>query len=300
MNIGNYFPKNSLILGRPKTFVIITYYIILFLYITSNYWKKNKYSHVLVGFLLIIFIYNPNNDLEISFLDLGQGDGIFLETNEGNTYLFDGGSANVKQVGKYRIIPFLKSKGINEIDYAFISHFDKDHVSGIIEILEEMDNKNIEIETLVIASSYEEAEHGEDVLSDELCDELYLECIRLAKEKGVKRIYMKEGDFIKNGDLLIKCLHPIANRPYSSKNSNSLVLDVSYKKFNLLLTGDIEDEGENFLNGVLSSQKNLYFNEKLEYNILKVAHHGSKNSISEGFLKILLMCYNFDIINKNR
>ena len=68
-------------------------------------------------------------------LDVGQGDGIFLCGPEKVTYLIDGGSSDVKQVGKYRIEPFLKAKGVETVDYVFVSHGDLDHLSGIDEML---------------------------------------------------------------------------------------------------------------------------------------------------------------------
>ena len=75
-------------------------------------------------------------DFEITFLDVGQGDGIYISAGDGTTYFIDGGSSNVNEVGRNRILPFLKAKGIQSIDYWFVSHMDKDHVSGLYEVLE--------------------------------------------------------------------------------------------------------------------------------------------------------------------
>ena len=272
LNIANHFPKNSLLIGRPKREIIITYYVVLILYILLNYWKKNKYSHALLPLLLILFIPSLNNNFELVFLDVGQGDSIFLETSNGSRCLFDGGSADVKEVGKYRIEPFLKSKGVKELDYVFISHFDKDHVNGIIEL---MDTANLKIKTLVLPYSYKNYSYDSEIFEDEL----FKECTRLATEKEIKILYMKEGDFIKSDEILIRCLHPVDRVSYSSKNENSMVLDVCYKEFNVLLTGDVEGKGEMLLYEAL-------YDDKAEYDVLKVAHHGSNSSSSKDFLSL--------------
>ena len=70
----------------------------------------------------------------MDMVDVGQGDGILVVGD--NNYFFDGGSTDVKNVGTYRILPFLKYKGIDHIDYWFVSHADMDHVSGVFEVLE--------------------------------------------------------------------------------------------------------------------------------------------------------------------
>ena len=91
---------------------------------------------------------------------------------------------------------------------------------------------------------------------------------------------MEQRDYIKEDDLLISCLSPKGS--CSTNNENSMILDINYKDFNLLLTGDIEGQGEVALNEVL-----LELSKKEQgYDILKVAHHGSKNSTSNEFLSI--------------
>ena len=80
---------------------------------------------------LLFLLFPQKKSFEIDFLDVGQGDGIYLCTGGGTSMFIDGGSTDVKQVGKYRILPFLKAKGVSEISYWFVSHTDTDHVSGL-------------------------------------------------------------------------------------------------------------------------------------------------------------------------
>ena len=87
---------------------------------------------LLVGILL----FPHKKQMEIDVLDVGQGDGIYLCTSDGISMFFDGGSSSVSGVGTYRILPFLKAKGVRRIDYWFVSHTDADHINGLEEILQ--------------------------------------------------------------------------------------------------------------------------------------------------------------------
>ena len=105
--------------------------------VQNRVWNwKQKVGSVLwiTGLALILIIEIRKEELEVTFLDVGQGDGIFLQTDAGLTCMIDGGSTDIKQVGKYRIEPFLKSKGVRKLDYVFVTHGDQDHLNGIVEL----------------------------------------------------------------------------------------------------------------------------------------------------------------------
>lgn len=271
------FPNSTILMGRPKFWQIGCYYGILSLFLI--YIKKKegivsihrKVVRILIVFSVYILLigvlsFRRNNGLRVTFLDVSQGDGIFMESKEGTTYLIDGGSTDIKKVGKYRMIPFFKSKAINHIDYAILTHGDTDHLSGLKELLDE--ESGILIKTLILPQI-------------ELKDEIYIDLENKARDRGVSIAYLKAGDFIIDGDLEIHCIHPSVAYRGSSKNGNSIVLSVSYFEFDMLLTGDLEMDGEGL---ILKEIKNL---GKGRYEVLKVAHHGSKYSTSEEFLLII-------------
>ena len=197
---------------------------------------------------------------EVNFLDVGQGDGIAIRTHDAFITV-DGGSSDVKNVGKYRIIPFIKYKGIRAIDYAIISHLDNDHVSGGRELLEQSDNGGIKVRNIVLPKLLNK-------------DDEYVEMEKLAHAMGVEVLYLKNGDSIEAGPLKIKCINPDIKNQMDDRNDNSTVLDVKYKNFSMLLTGDISSEVENNI------EKNL----AQKYTVLKVPHHGSRFSSSENML----------------
>ena len=89
-----------------------------------------------VGILILGF--HPAGSLKVICLDVGQGDGILVETPEDHHFLIDGGSSSQSELGRYCLLPALKSQGISWLDGIFISHTDQDHINGVKELLEYM------------------------------------------------------------------------------------------------------------------------------------------------------------------
>ncbi len=196
--------------------------------------------------------------LETMFLDVGQGDGIHIKCSDGTNLMVDGGSTTVKEVGKYRITSYLKSQCNSTIDYWFLTHGDEDHISGLIEIL----NNNIsgiKIKNIVLPYMKE-------------YDENLLTIQKAADDKGIDVHAIKKGDTLEFGDTKLKCLHPTLDTSSDDLNDYSIVLSVEYSNYSMLLTGD------------LTSAQETYMKNLKQYTLLKVGHHGSKYSSSEEFL----------------
>ena len=267
-------PCNILITGKPGIWQIVVYIVIvlLVLYIASNIDNCSLVlpsAMYIVAFCIIIYTRRYNG-VNVTFLDTGQGDAIFIQDNKGTTYLADGGSSSIEKTGTYRIIPFLKYNGIKKIDYIIITHPDEDHISGIREILEQS-RDGIKAETLLVPDPAATCK-----------DPAYYGIIKTAVENGVDTAYIGAGDIISNNaGFSIKCLHPQPGFNADSANAYSTVLSVIYGNTSFLLTGDIEGNGETALLNKLYTDKTL----PGCYNVLKVAHHGSKNSSPEEFLK---------------
>lgn len=250
-------PYSTIIVGRPKVIQIIIYYLLLiFMLYVMKKWNKKRITVLIVVMILIIGFRVPQGFF-ITFLDVGQGDGIFIHSKENTTYMIDGGSSSVTEVGKYRMLPFLKSQGIRKLDYSIVTHPDEDHVSGIIELIQ----LKYPIKNLILP------EIGIE-------DEAYRELEQLAREAGIQVIYFKRGSVLKEGELELECLHPYKEYVPASRNDYSTVLSLSYKNLDVLFTGDLETKGEEEVTKLL----------KKDYDILKVAHHGSKNSTEMPFL----------------
>ncbi len=229
---------------------------------------------ILFGAVILTWRFRP--ELQVTFLDVGQGDCIFLQTEDGTSYLTDGGSSSVSKVGKYRMIPFLKYKGASQLKAVFVSHADSDHCNGIAELLGQAELEGIRVENLVLPD-----------LSDECRSEGYEELVDLAGQNGIAVQYLHEGQQFQDSELFFQCLHPSKGYQAEDLNETSMVLLVTYREFSMLLTGDVQGAGEEHLTQELKVWKEpeLTDHAGTELTILKVAHHGSKNSTSEEFLK---------------
>lgn len=273
--IGAGLPGSMWTVGRPDSIRILLYALLLLFFVVSVYRRKQK--HVLlilpVAFWILVFPQR-NAGLEITLLDVGQGEAIFMKTETGTTYLVDGGSTDVKKVGTYRMEPYLLYQGVDHIAYAFLSHMDSDHKNGLMELMKE---DKIKIDHLILTQVQEDKD-------------AYEELEALAAEKGTLIQYIKAGDRMQDGELRITCLHPSADYQPRSSNSTSMVLSITYGEFDLLLTGDLEKDGEECVLTYLQRQDTS--NTPLppaavDYDILKVAHHGSKSVTQDSFLKVI-------------
>ena len=220
-------------------------------------------------------------------LDVGQGDGIYMKSPSGTTYFFDGGSSDVRQAGKYRIESFLAYKGTGTLDYVFISHGDSDHMNGIREMIER-GPLGISVRHLVLPRK-------------EVWDDSLASLARLAGEKGTEVLIMKPGQSIRDGRLSLLCMHPGSRYGNEPGNAASMCIWARYAGFDMLFTGDVEGAGEAELTGFLRETKAEREKEGFDgvLEILKVAHHGSKNSTAEEFLTETDPVYGFISAGRN-
>lgn len=205
---------------------------------------------------------------EVTFIDVGQGDAIFIrEPGIGTSYLIDtGGVVQVHNeewkkrkdpfsLGKDVLIPFLKSKGVTELEGLFLTHGDFDHIGEAITLLE-----NFKVNQIFIPKYF-----GRGELEQQL--------LKTAKNKNIPIHEVKGGDKI---DLAYTFYVMSPLKETDSKNDNSLVLYGKIGGKRWIFTGDLEEEGE------LRMVKQY---PHLQADVLKVGHHGSKTSTSEQLLK---------------
>ncbi len=263
--------------GKGRIFL---YYLLLFLLlriVTSQKDIKKLYPNFWNGiflFLLLTFLTcRIPGGFEITMLDVGQGDCVIIRNANPKVYISDCGSSSISRVGKYRLLPFLKYKGYGNIEAVFISHLDEDHYNGILELLEAMDKERIKISYLVLPKEIKKLTEQKQKLE---------ELLFLAEEKKIQTVFMKGEDRILDEKMEILCLHPREGDYTDNANEDSMVLDISYGEFTLLLTGDVEGRGEEKLTACLKNKKQYTHKQ---YEILKVAHHGAKGSTTEEFLQ---------------
>ncbi|MEE0468371.1 MAG: DNA internalization-related competence protein ComEC/Rec2 [Blautia sp.] len=271
--IIQHIPFAMWITGKPALWKCVCYYMFLILLLCVKNCKKSSkrrktfWSGIWIASLLLLCVKLPWEIRDITFLDVGQGDCICIHTGNRSCFLIDGGSSSVSGVGKYRILPFLKACGIQEIKGIFVSHTDLDHISGIQEILESVPRKEtqIKLERLFLSECEEKKEKLEELE-------------KKGKKAGCKAVYIKKGTKIREGKVQLECLAP--DRKDLECNEGSQAFCMTKGSLKVLFTGDIEGEGENELFQEIKARGE-------EYDVLKVAHHGSKNSTKEEFLEIV-------------
>lgn len=280
----------------------------------------NRVQHLIavvmiLGLLIGLLTGNFDCGSRVTFLDVGQGDGIVVETGQG-AYLFDCGSTSRKNIGEYVLKPYLKSRGIRSLRGVFVSHPDEDHMNGVIELLENGADWGIVVEQLFLPA-----------IAEGKRTESFVTLLAAAEAAEVPVSYIKCGDEIRDSQLRLLCLHPEENTTLADANAYSecFYVEVFAKKMkqeaiddrkandasggsaiegsgengsfagnserkdfrvndgkiNILLTGDVEGEGERQLMQELQEQRGQ---RAFRVDILKVAHHGSGYSTGTEFL----------------
>lgn len=262
-------PGHTLCLGRPGHVWMLVYYILLALGILLLYRKRLRYSLMAAALWCMLWtVFLVPGKLKICMFDVGQGDGIYIRTPDRQNILIDGGSSSKSKIGTYILSNGIKYHGAGTIDYMIITHSDKDHYSGALELLESSDICVVNLVLPAISNP----------------DDAYKALEVAALNKGCRLHYIGRGDRLVVGEVSFTCLNP-DRRMYADKNEGSIVFWLQYESFDMLFTGDIDSvvEDELIRNEMLATS--LETGNRME--VLKVAHHGSKTSSSETFLRYM-------------
>lgn len=229
---------------------------------------KIAFSAVAIPVLLIQIVPMLHSDLRITYLSVGQGDSTIIELPyRRGVYVVDAGgvlrfnsddwkmSETPYEVGRQVVVPYLKGKGLTNVDTLILTHADADHVEGAEEVMQEVRVNEVHISPSSAAES---------VMKDVLLE---------AKKQRVAVTEQIAGRAFQRGDVRFDYLWPYDT--HYEGNNDSLVLKVSRGKFSTLLTGDIEQQGE----------VDLLQKGDVQTTILSPGHHGSKTSSAEAFLK---------------
>ena len=290
LGLARILPGGSVVCGRPALWQIAVYYTILVIVLRILHrscgkkhdpWTLEKKRQpesrrkiiaaalaMAAGCTALFFRTYPA--FSLTALDVGQGDCIAVQTGK-TVLLSDGGSTNVQEVGKYRILPYLESKGISYVSICCISHNDADHMNGIEELLRMIRERKtaLKIGCICMPEWMKQTENGMRIAAE-------------AHAVGAETRWLQRGSTMLFGDLRVDVLHPFQQDDSASPtggaqagNAGSVVLQVSYHGFTTLLTGDLEKEGEEELLPYLS-----------DIDCLKAGHHGSRWSSSKEFLEV--------------
>lgn len=286
-------PFSKIYIPTPSILSIILYYVMIYvLNFLDNVYSKESDSYYRIRNLIAIFKYRirknrlrvkkliiatfvlmiimnilPKN-LKVHFIDVGQGDSTFIVTLHNKTILIDGGGSLNKNfdVGEKTLVPYILDRGYTKIDYIFVSHFDSDHVGGILSILEEL-----KVGKIIIGKQFENSEN-------------YEKMIKIARKKKIEIIQVDKENDIVIDEVKFNIIWPDKENiiKENSLNNNSLVMKMIYKNFSMLFTGDIEEIAERKIIDTYKDNSDI-----LKSDVLKTAHHGSKTSSINEFLKLV-------------
>lgn len=287
-------PFSQILLGKMQVLSVMLYF--LFLYLLFFFPKAKSLSLLLsLGFLLSLPLYlpKPPKELEIAALDVGQGDGFVLRKGA-LVFTIDNGSTSKNLFPEQIFFPYCKAKRIQHIDYALLTHCDRDHISGIQALLEK--NPSISLSHLILPASalqdhrYDLLKrlaynHGADVSYWQKGDELVFSeqgiCLSAKKTAWAENpsTSKKRGPDTKGHQLHIRCFYPNDFSYIEEANAHSIGCLLTYGHFRMLFTGDMPKEAEEALLENCRESK-----EPPIVDILKLAHHGSKTSSCPSFL----------------
>ena len=233
---------------RPSIIIVILYFVIIYgIYI----YKRFIYLFLIV--ILIHYFYPYfNNNLEITMFDVGEGDSYLVSfpNNLGNI-LIDTGEDDGYSIMKNNIVMYLKSKGIRKLDYVIISHGDKDHIGGLVNLV-----NNFKVDMVIFNRGNRSLLEEEDI---GILNDMNIKNGTFGDKISVHGIY----------------LYFLNDKIFDNENDNSNVIYFEYLKYKFLFMGDASSKVENYI----MSRYNLS-----DISFLKVGHHGSMTSSSKKFI----------------
>lgn len=266
-------PFHYIDIPRPDILTIFIFYlgIIIARRIYYRGIKEPKTQLMCVVFtgalisVILTFIMNIGS-CQITFVNVGQGDGAIIELPKGENIIVDGGGGedfSDYDAGEKIFLPYLKNEGIYRIDLAVLSHFHRDHCLGTIAAMKDLKVKAVAIPDVPFENEYTK------IIKD------------LAHDRGITIIPLDKGDIIKfESGAEIEVLSPYNSTSYQEENDTSLVFVLKVNGRKILFTGDATYNIENEI-----------YSKAPDVDILKVAHHGSISSSSWVFLKKVLPEY---------
>ena len=245
-------------LTSPSIFAVCCYWTALGLFFVKgrHLWRWRAGAVGLL-FLTVVAWSPPRLSPTVDFLDVGAGDATFVRSAGGGTALIDGGACSeYGDMGAKVVAPFLWAHHVSRLDYVVLTHPDNDHIGGLTYVID-----HFPVGTLVLGpvDTNSDAEQA---------------LVALCEQRGVPVRRVGPGERLALDRAYFEVLHPPRDWPLlGSTNDASLVLRLHWEGVRVLLTGDIEQRGENAVR-----------KRDCAAEILKVPHHGSKTSSTDAFL----------------
>lgn len=237
--------------------------------------KKPQLLLLLILFVSNFFIWyavayeDRGGILTVAFLDVGQGDAIFIEAPNGNQIIMDGGPDRSVLRELSKIMPFYD----RSIDMLIVTNPDTDHYAGFIDVL-----KNYEVGQVLEPGTYSPSATYKEFEKD------------VALEPADRTLARRGMKIVLDENVYIEILFPNQDVSNFSTNDGSMIARLVYKDVSYMLTGDTTQKMERYVLAVSG--------KSIKSTVLKVAHHGSRTSSGESFVKAVAP--KFSVISAGR
>ena len=263
-------PFSYLNIGKPSIVFILMFLCVIFVVYYKIKSRKQYvffYSAAVVGFglSLVVTTLMRLGTAEFMFVNVGQADGSVIHTPFRETVIIDGGGGNEwtnYNTGKALFVPYLEAMGINRIEVAIVSHYHQDHIEGVIDTIKSIPTDYVYAPILTDSDSESMREWASKLR-------------KAADESGAVLCFVSQNTRLEFSDgLMIDIYAPIKQRKYD-ENDTSIPVKVSFGEFSVLYTGDMTD----------SAERRFLHQADVDADVLKVAHHGSRDSSCDEFIK---------------
>ncbi|WP_305768241.1 DNA internalization-related competence protein ComEC/Rec2 [Candidatus Epulonipiscium viviparus] len=256
--VSEYFAFAMVTLGKIPVYAVVICYAVIGTAVVAYIYQKDKILKISIAFgvctATIAFGcgFIPSTNFELTQLYVGQGDCTIIQTSKDKIILVDAGPPSAKT----KVMNHIKYLGNNNVELAIVTHSDSDHIGGVIELFK----AGMDIDILMLPYT-------------ETADALTTEALTLAADNDTTVIYASSDSAFTIDNIAFNIISPHKTVSYENLNEASMVFTIQYKDFTMLFTGDIGHPTEMLLLDKLT-----------DVDVLKVGHHGSKNSSSAAFI----------------
>ncbi len=262
------WPGAFFYIGWLPTWWVLGFYALLAVW---TIWLRERLERsifrlIIMAWLCLLGLFawlvvDPDHELRVSFLAVGHGLCVVVESPDGRTLLYDAGTIHGPEVGRNIIAPYLRVRGIRRIDEIFVSHADLDHINGLPELM-----GRFPIGQITVAAGFSDKQSAAATL------------VRFRLEQaGIPIRQAHAGDRFQAGSLTLDVLHPPRRAVPGNANANSMVLLLRHADHEILLTGDVEGKG-------FARLRQLQLDG---VDVLLLPHHGSPTASPEFWLRRL-------------
>ena len=239
---------------KCKRFIRILTVILLAVVLILATYTNNNVQNFLNSYFTIASTDSNKSGTYVHFIDVGCGDSILI-TNNSNNILIDTGNEFLRS----KSLEYLKDNNIDKLDILMLTHSDKDHIGSAVDII-----KEISVGKIIVPKGFKEKYDEKELVYD---------ILQISKDMKIEIEEITAYQTFNFCDCNIEILSPM--QEYDNSNDNSIVSKLTYKEVSFMLTGDIVKAEDD----IVKSYKDI------ECDVLKVAHHGSRYSSSQEFIR---------------